>query len=162
MPVVTHSNCARKNPYAPSLRGRPTTSRRKLVVPNSRFEPATPFSEAEICEIEKAVGRQLPENYREFVKEYGGAFVGGLIDGSEELPILTFFRAAGVLSNLETHPDLREIGALPIADCEFGNLYVLEQSNTVHYITYYGGKTAARKVADSFEDFLARIVVPPE
>jgi hypothetical protein len=131
-------------------------------MPNSRFEPATRFSEAEIGEIKKALGRELPEDYRKFVKEYGGAFVGGLIDGSDDFPILTFFRAAAVLSNLEMHPDLLEIGALPIADCELGNLYVLDSENAVHYINYYGGKTTARKVADSLQDLIDRIVVQHE
>jgi hypothetical protein len=129
---------------------------------DSRFEPATPFSDLEISEIEKALGRDLPEDYCEFVKEYGGAFVGGLIDGMAEFPVLTFFGAdehKGVLSKLKTHPDLRTERVLPIADCELGNLYVLDQENAVYYLNYYGGKTTARKVADSFRDFIARIVV---
>lgn len=134
-------------------------------MPDSRFEPATPFSAAEIGEIERVLGRELPKDYSEFVKEYGGAFVGGLIDGTPELPILAFFGAnedKGVLSKLKTHPDLRNEAVLPIADCELGNLYVLDRENAVHYLDYYGGKTSARKVADSFQDFIARIVVPEE
>ena len=127
-----------------------------------RFEPATPFSEMEIREIEGTIRRKLPEDYCEFVKEFGGAFVGGLVDGTDELPILTFFSADGVLSHLRTHPDLQEIGVLPIADCALGNLHVLELNNSIHYINYYGGTTTARKVADSFRDFVARIVVSQE
>jgi hypothetical protein len=130
-------------------------------MPDSRFKAAKPFSEAEITEIERALGRPLPKDYCEFVKEYGGAFVGGLIDGSEDLPILAFFSAGeddGVLRKLKWYTDLRDDGVLPFADCVLGNLYVLNPENAVYYINYYGGKTTARKVADSFHDFVARIV----
>jgi hypothetical protein len=107
----------------------------------------------------------LPSAYRSFAKKYGGAFVGGLVDGSEDLPILTFFGArgdSGILSKLATHPDLKNEGALPIADCELGNLYVLDREGAVHYISYYCGVTNARRVSDFFEDFLERIVVPAQ
>jgi hypothetical protein len=134
-------------------------------MPDPRFEPATPFSEAEIREIESVLGRALPGDYCEFVKEYGGAFVGGEVDGDAGLSILNLFgpdEEHGVLSTLKTHPDLRDDGILPFADCELGNLWVLDQKNAVHYINYYGGKTTARKVADSFQDLIARIVVSEE
>jgi hypothetical protein len=130
-------------------------------MPDSRFEAAKPFSEADITEIERVLGRPLPSDYCDFVKEYGGAFVGGLIDGSDELPILGFFSASeddGILRSLKSYTDLRDDGVLPFADCELGNLYVLTQKNAVYYINYYGGKTTVRKVADSFQDFVARIV----
>jgi hypothetical protein len=129
-------------------------------MPDSRFEADEPFSEADIIAIEKVLGRPLPRDYCDFAKEYGGAFVGGLIDGSNELPILTFFSAGeddGILRTLKTHPDLRDDGVLPFADCVFGNLYVLTAENAVYYINYYGGKTTVRKVADSFQDFVNRI-----
>jgi hypothetical protein len=130
-----------------------------------RFEAAPPFSDVEISEIEAVLGRRLPDDYLEFVKQYGGAFVGGLVDGSEELPILTFFDAGndrGVLSKLSAHPDLRGDSILPIADCELGNLYVLTKENAVYYIDYYGGKAASRKVSNSFHDFVTRIVISEE
>jgi hypothetical protein len=129
---------------------------------DSRFEAAQPFSEADISEIQRALGRPLPEDYCNFVKEYGGAFVGGLIDGAKDLPILGFFTAGedddGILRTLKTHPDLRDDGVLPFADCELGNIYVLDAKNAVHYINYYGGRTTVRKVADSFQNFVDRIV----
>lgn len=130
-----------------------------------RFDPAPPFSDQELREIESVLGREVPEDYRAFVQQYGGAFVGGLVDGAEELPVLTFFGADaenGVLSKLRTHPDLREERALPFADCELGNLYVLDRQNVVRFINFYGGSTSVRKVADSFNEFLSRIVVQNE
>lgn len=132
---------------------------------DSRFEPAVPFSGSDVDKIESVINRKLPVDYCEFVQEYGGAFVGGLVDGVEDLPILTFFDAGeekGVLSKLRTHPDLQSESVLPIADCELGNLYVLDRENTIHYLNYYGGQTTARKVADSFTEFIARIVVQDE
>jgi hypothetical protein len=132
-------------------------------MPDPRFEPKTPFSDIEIREIEHVLGRELPRAYCDFIKEYGGAFVGGLVDGSDNLPILSFFAASGssgVLSKLALHPDLRDEKALPIADCELGNLFVLDQHDSVYYINYYNSKTVVEKVSDSFEEFISRIVVP--
>lgn len=127
-----------------------------------QFEPVSPLPDVKIDQIEKVLGRELPKDYCDFIKQYGGAFVGGLIDGSLQLPILTFFGAdekTGILAKLQTHPDFRDDGVLPIADCELGNLYILSRENAVHYINYYGGETTARKVADSFQEFVSRIVV---
>ena len=126
---------------------------------DSKIEPATPFTETELARIEKILGRTLPEDYQAFAFAYGGAFVGGLIDGDAELPILAFFSADDVLSKLETHTDLKRDGVLPVADCELGNLYVIDRGNAVHYINYYGGQTTSRKVANTFEELLTRIVV---
>jgi hypothetical protein len=134
----------------------------KNKMPDSRIEKATPFSHAEIIEIERQLGRKLPTDYCRFVQEFGGAFVGGSIDGSTDLPILAFFRAdneTGILYKLRAHPDLQEDGVLPIADCELNNLYVLDNTNAVFYINYYGGRTTASKVSNSFQDFVDRIVV---
>ncbi|TLD71654.1 SMI1/KNR4 family protein [Phragmitibacter flavus] len=127
-----------------------------------RIEPATPFTQTDITSIEQFLGRTLPEDYRVFACEYGGAFVGGLVDGNVELPILAFFGADVVISKLEIHADLRGDCVLPIADCELGNLYVIDRENSLHFINYYGGRTTSRKVADTFSDLLARIVISDE
>jgi hypothetical protein len=127
-----------------------------------RIEPAAPFTAMELTKIEQILGRPLPEDYRDFASAYGGAFVGGLIDGDTELPILTFFSADAVVSKLETHTDLKSDGVLPFADCELGNLYVIDQEGAVYYINYYGGSTSARRVANRFTDLLPRVVVSDE
>lgn len=127
-----------------------------------RMVPVAPFTEAELTKIERILGRSLPKDYRDFASAYGGAFVGGLIDGDAELPILTFFNADAVLSNLETHADLKSDGMLPFADCELGNLYVIDPEGVVHFISYYGGSTSALRVADRFSDLLRRVVVSDE
>jgi hypothetical protein len=127
--------------------------------------PFVPFSENEIREIESTLGRALPEEYAAFARKYGGAFVGGYIDGEEDLPILAFFSGSaknGVLAKLASYSDLRDAGVLPIADCALGNLYVLDPVNGVWFIDYYGGKTTARKVANSFGEFSDRIVIIDE
>jgi hypothetical protein len=127
-----------------------------------RIEPATPFTNMDIANIEQVIGRKLPEDYRNFACTYGGAYVGGYVDGNLELPILTFFDPDAMLSNLEIYTDLRDDGVLPVARCELGNLYVIDRRNVVHYINYYGGQTSARKVADTFGDLLTRIIVSDE
>lgn len=108
--------------------------------------------------IGQALGRTLPDDYREFSRTYGGAFVAGSVDGDEELPVLTFLSADQILKKIKLHGDLKDIGALPIARCELGNLWVIDRENAIHYINYYGGKTTARKVSDKFSDFISRVV----
>ncbi len=124
-----------------------------------RFEPAAPFRSQDIEAIESAIGRPLPPDYRRFVSEYGGAFVGGLVDGDEGFSILSFFEADKVLASLMSHNDLFEEKILPVARDELGNLYVIDGDGTVHFINYYGGVTTAQKVGVNFEDVVARIVV---
>jgi hypothetical protein len=127
-----------------------------------RFEPAAPFTSQDIDAIESTIGRPLPAEYRNFVSEYGGAFVGGLVDGSQEFPILRFFEAAKILANLRSYDDLLEEKILPVARDESGNLYVIDIGGAVHFIIYYGGTTTTRKVGISFEDVVARISVVVE
>lgn len=43
-----------------------------MPFPSGRVKPA---SEAEILILEKEMGHQLPEEYREFSGAYGGAFI---------------------------------------------------------------------------------------
>jgi SMI1 / KNR4 family (SUKH-1) len=127
-----------------------------------KIERAIPFKREDLDQIERVLGRQLPKDYHDFAQEYGGAFVGGLIDGDLELPLLTFFDIGEVHSHLESLTDLRDIGVMPFAGCALGNIYVMETDNSIHYINYYGGRTTARKVSDTFNDFIARIVVIDE
>ncbi|WP_395748229.1 SMI1/KNR4 family protein [Prosthecobacter sp.] len=124
-----------------------------------RIEPATPFTETDLATVERVLGQTLPTDYRDFACLYGGAYVGGLIDGDPKLPISAFLDAGSVLSTLEICTDLKEDGVLPVADCVLGNLYVIDRGGAVHYINYYGGKTTSRMVADTFGEMLHRIVV---
>jgi hypothetical protein len=131
----------------------------------SGFEATTPFSDAEIEAVEHVLGRVFPDDYRRFVKTHGGAFVGGSVGGDGSHSVLAFFDAGeerGLLSMLRTHPDLRADGVLPIADCELGNLYVLDACGAVHYIDYYGRSVKATKLSDSFAGFLSKIIIRNE
>lgn len=127
---------------------------------DTRFEPSTPFSEEEVAAIEREIGRDLPAEYRNFVMQYGGAFFGGSVDGSDDLPVLGLSKAG--VETIRRHPDLQAKGIFPFARCELGNLYVFDTDNSVHYINYYGGRTRALRVADTFRDFIDRIVIPAE
>ncbi len=57
---------------------------------DARFDPARPFTDAELCEVEKLLGRELPESYRAFLKQYGGAFVGGSLTAMNNFQSLLF------------------------------------------------------------------------
>jgi hypothetical protein len=124
-----------------------------------RFEAKTPFSDEEIRAIEKELGRELPPAYRHFVEQYGGAFVCGSVDGNYRWEVLGFYRASTVLEDLRgTFSDFRDIGALPFAHDIFGNLWVLTEDNSVHFLVNDKGESSAEKISDSFQDFLDRIV----
>ncbi|WP_367871861.1 SMI1/KNR4 family protein [Luteolibacter sp. Populi] len=137
----------------------PWNCERKTKMLESQIEPDGPFSESYVQAVENALGRKLPDDYRQFVKKYGGAFVGGSLG---DFSILGFFDGDendGILSVLESHDDLRDDGVLPIADDELGNLYVMNKQNSIYYINYYGGGPSVERVAESFQDFIDRIVV---
>lgn len=121
-----------------------------------RIEPRVPFTESQLLAIEKVIGRALPADYREFVRVYGAAFVGGLIDGDEEMPILDFKDPDSIFLELDCNTELKNAGAVPFARCALNNLWVFDKKNRVHYIDYYGGETKTRKVADNFSDFFSR------
>ena len=136
--------------------------KKESAMPDPRFENPKPFTDQDILDIESALGRKLPEDYCAFVKEYGGAFISGEIDG--EYSIDRFDGAAayrkGSISVSEWE-EYCEIGALPFASCILGNAFVLTAGNAVHYVDYYGNSwgrgTTTHKLADSFSDFLSRI-----
>lgn len=124
------------------------------------FENPTPFTEQDIVEIERLLGRELPEDYRRFAKEYGGCLVDGEVDGLAEFAIDVFYQAHAYTNKGGGVPEweeYQEIGALPFAHCIMGNLFVLTNDNAVHYVNYYGGKTTTQKLAISFGDFISRI-----
>jgi len=134
-------------------------------MPDPRFEPATPFTDQDINDIQKHLGRELPEDYRRFVKEFGGAFIGGEIEGPKRTSILGLFEAdeyKGPSSLIMTYADLCRAGSFPFADCEFGNPYILNAADEVYYIDYTNGDSSPFKVAGSFRDFISHIVIEEE
>jgi len=128
----------------------------------SQIEPSTPLSDADLDRLETQLGRSLPEDYRKFMREYGGAFVGGSIDGGEELSVLRFFGlqadgTAAAASGFFT--EFIEVGMLPVANCILGGIYVLKPDNSIWFRLVYSGKLVLRQVAGSFGEFRDRIVV---
>jgi hypothetical protein len=128
---------------------------------DARFEADTPFSDDDINAIENSLKRKLPSDYVNFVKQYGPAFVGGAVDGDENLSVLCFLGRGkdGVSEMLDEYDDLWEDSLFPFARCELGNRWILDENNEVFYINYYGSTTKVEKVSDSFQDFLDRIIV---
>jgi hypothetical protein len=127
-----------------------------------RFEGKEPYSDELLAEVEKRLGRELPRDYRDFVKQYGGAFVGGAVDGSTAWSVLGFYKAASILERISFFTELTEQGALNFARDELGNMWVLAGDNSIHFLVTYAGKSSAEKVSDSFQDFLDRIVPDEE
>ena len=123
------------------------------------IEPDRPLTEAEVANVETALGRRLPGAYRVFLRSHGGAFVGGNVDAAEGLSVLAFHGADELSRLLHLHEDYRAQGALPIASCELGGLYVLDATDRVRFVITYGGQTKTELVADCFETFVGRLVV---
>jgi hypothetical protein len=126
----------------------------------SMIEPGTPSSEHDLDRIEVRLGRALPAEFRQFARTYGNAFVGGTIDGDEELELLCFTDLSKFgEDSFFFFKDYLDGGALPFAQCSFGGNYVLDREDRVWYALNYSGKFSAREVAPSFGTFLERIVV---
>ena len=125
------------------------------------MDPAEPFSIHEMDAIRQRIGCDLPTDYQTFVTSHGGAFIGGLVDGSNALPVLRLCDAARVLSLLSFIPTLAENRALPFAECELANLWVFDEDGSVKFIDFYGG-APTRTVADSFADFVSRLAPEPD
>ena len=70
-----------------------------------------------------------------------------------------FFDAEDTLLTIATYTDLAELGILPFARCELGNLYLLETDGAVHYVDYYGSRQGTKMVSETFQSFVDRIVV---
>lgn len=129
-------------------------------MPDPKFEDCTPFTDQDILNIEGLLGRELPDDYRNFVKEYGGCFIAGEVDGSDGFSIDKFYKAQAYTTKGGGVPEWEEyqdIGALPFAKCIMGNVFVMTKNNAIHYVNYYGGKTTTQKIADSFGDFISRV-----
>jgi hypothetical protein len=127
---------------------------------DARFEKGASISDSDISEIEHILNRKLPEDYCKFVKKFGGAFVGGNLDGKAEFPIDAFLSNEHnqIIDTLKIYTDLKDDGIMPFAKCILGNIWAIDKNNNIYYINYYGGKTESKKVAENFTDFISRIV----
>ncbi|QDX25228.1 SMI1/KNR4 family protein [Sphingomonas suaedae] len=126
------------------------------------FEKGLPFSDDELERLEGLVDWTLPPDYRSFAKVYGGAFVGGEVDGNSSLPVLsfgTFDQAWRTSADGSVLPDNFPIS---FARCELGNLWVFDRSGAVHYINFYSRPAVAVFVATNFSEFLGRILISGE
>ena len=131
-----------------------------MIYASPNIEPAKPCSERALDALEVRVGRSLPTSLREFATRYGGAFVGGSIDGAGRYSVLGFLDLERVDQTEGAYLDeYLEVGALPFARCDLGGIYLLKADNTVWFRLYHAGKTTLEKVSESFEDFLTRIEI---
>lgn len=126
------------------------------------IEAGDPYTDQQLEQICKVAGFSLPRVYCEFAKKYGDAFVGGLVDASPDFPVSGFFSSEKVISNFEFNATYKENRAIPVADCELGNIWVLSEDGSVHFINFYSRPTVTTKVASSFQDFLSRISIEDE
>jgi hypothetical protein len=129
-----------------------------------------PVSDGDISHLEHLIGISLPEDYKGFLRRFGRCGFSGdafVVVGAGRLPIFTFYGGGtgpgSLLQQLELHPDLREIGVLPIADDLFSNIYVLDaREGGISWLEYSAGHVEARRIASSFTDLLGQIDVSPD
>ncbi len=126
---------------------------------DSRFEDSTPYSVAILQDLETQLGRKLSDDFRKFALSTGGCFIGGAVDGNDEFPILEIYGPREIVDNLKLFSEYADIGALIFGICGFGNPYVLTVDNKVLFMVNYAGKSEVKHVADSFQNFIDRIVV---
>ena len=122
------------------------------------MEAGDPFTHQQLDEISQLVGMALPQDYRNFALQYGNAFVGGLVDASDDFPVLGFMSAEQVASGIKFDSEYRKNRVIPIADDELGNVWMLLDDGRVFYVNYYNTPRVKTEVAASFSDFVARIV----
>ena len=111
----------------------------------------------------------LPSEFRAFLARYGACGFRGnasVVTDTGCFPVLVLYGrgsdAGSLLKALELHPDLQEVGALPIADDLFGDIYVLDVAEGgVFRLDYSTGSAEATRVADTFGAFLGSISVVP-
>ena len=125
----------------------------------SAIESGPPFANSEIALIERTLRRRLPDSYRRFVMEHGGAFVGGSLDGGNEYSVLAFDSAAQINHSFKLLPEYSDDGMLIFAHCELGGIYVINRDDSIWYRVVWSGKVTSLQVANSFEEFRDRIVI---
>jgi len=127
------------------------------------FEPS---SAAELQRLRDAVGVDLPENYLEFLRQYGRCMmdVDATVAGHG---LFTFYGtkqgAGDVVSDYLAHPDFVSQQLLPIADDLFNNRFLLDlSSGRVIFVAYTSGFAQQHFVAPTFQAFLDSIEVKPD
>jgi len=137
---------------------------------DDRFVPA---SAVEVRELENRLGHPLPGDYCHFLLTYGYAMFGDLVSArlpnGEEAPVAIFFGGgasrAPIMKQLVNYQDQLPHGVVPIGRDPFGNLFLLrvgsEDLGRVWYASFEDDVESV-PVADSFEEFLARLTVDPD
>ncbi len=138
-----------------------------------RFEqPGQPADPAAVAGLERALGHQLPDDYRRFLLEVGGGKPqANVLDGEGRVGVQRFLDLGGTL-DLRRHQygDRIPAGYLPIADAEGGNLLLLDLDAGAVWFWDHEREAeegaapdpgAVAKVAESFADLYARLRPPP-
>jgi len=138
-----------------------------------------PATESQIVEFEAVIGARLPDQYRDFLMKYNGGktspnyfrFHDGPYGDGE---VKTLWALGGHPSGLETEQEgLKTEGMLPdgivcigidTGDSGIGILIFGQNYGAVAYLDFFGGgdQTNVYIFANSFSDFLDKLVDPPE
>lgn len=134
--------------------------------------------ESELAAIESALGAQLPDDYRWFLRRYGKSLfkeaVAAPTSDDETVPFMHFYGANasgdGVLKKYQFHEGEFPRGFVPIGEGSFGDLYLLAgkgpHRGSVNYWCHDAGGwdgddedfSCFQLIAPSFTDFIKRLV----
>lgn len=139
------------------------------------FEPVKDnyenLNDEEISQLETILNCRFPEDYRDFLSQYGRCMFSGEAivkdEGGNELEVFTMFGGKGEAGNIkkdsDLHPEYTQDRLIPIADDMFDNRFVLHvETGKVGFIDYSSGAATYTHVAKSFEEFVKKIEVVPD
>jgi len=127
------------------------------------------LTDLEVEELEKKLNVVLPNDYKSFIRYYGGAVLDGeasVDNGKMKHELFTFFGASkdgvNLVDDRNDHEDYIKENIIPIADDSFDNRFVLDViTNKVYFIEYSDGFAKKIFISDSFAGFLRMIDVAP-
>ena len=130
-----------------------------MTITIPRTDSASPQA---IAELERRFGR-LPQNYLHFLANHDGAkperniLEGGWEVVKNSVSVRRFIKAVDIPEDADTTEFLDE-GLVPIAEDDCGNLTCLGAGDHKVYFWEVGADEPAKVVANSFQEFLDRLV----
>ncbi|MEP1740411.1 MAG: SMI1/KNR4 family protein [Kangiellaceae bacterium] len=128
-------------------------------------------SDSEIISFEKKYNIKFPEEYKMFLEKYGRCmFTGEATIETECKSTTEVFTMYGIScdaghigADLDSHPDYKENGFIPIADDMFNNRYVIDSKDgRILFLNYLNAECTIKIAANSFSKFLQKIIIQPD
>lgn len=129
------------------------------------------LSAEDLSSLEKALNCSLPEDYANFLLQYGRCMFAGeasiKLDNGRDLEVFTMFgtksEVGNILSDIQLHPEYFDQGLIPIADDMFNNRYLInKKTGSIFFIDYDAAEASPVLVKNTFTEFINGIEVIPD